>query len=252
MDRRQGQVQGCRSLGSCTSHLTSTVTVETEKAVLRVNQSKVRRDCDPWHDVPLPRNLDKPEKDVPLEPEDEPDNLEENEGPADQVADYVQDFKVFMVKVKAGSFSALNVSFENSRQILELSTPSCSMTPLLIDYGLEVSNPYDINAVSSVSKLTDRLRRMRPTIVLYDLLGVDKRNMKQVLHDISKELHEYVRDTGFILVVLDSMSFPVLTKNSEHKIKELKDVEEHIFHPGGDSNHCYTGVDQILTNMHRG
>ena len=163
------------------------VTVETEKAVLRVNQSKVRRDYDPWHDVPLPRNLDKPEKDVPLEPEDEPENLEENEGPADQVADYVQDFKVFMAKVKAGSFSALNVSFENSRQILELSTPSCSMTPLLIDYGLDVSNPYDINALSSVSKLTDRLRRMRPSIVLYNLLGVDKRNMKQVLHDISKK-----------------------------------------------------------------
>ena len=40
------------------------VTVETEKAVLRVNQSKVRRDYDPWHDVPLPRNLDKPEKDA--------------------------------------------------------------------------------------------------------------------------------------------------------------------------------------------
>ena len=48
------------------------VTVETDKAVLTVNQSKVRRDYDPWHDVPLPRNLDKPEKDVPLEPVDEP------------------------------------------------------------------------------------------------------------------------------------------------------------------------------------
>ena len=114
-----------------------------------------------------------------------------------------------MAKVKAGSFSALNVSFENSSQILELSTPSCSMTPLLIDYGLDASNPYDINAVSSVSKLVDRLRRMRPAIVLYNLLGVDKKNMKQVLHDISKELHEYIRDTGFILVVLDSMSLPV-------------------------------------------
>ena len=68
------------------------VTVETDKAVLRVNQSKVRRDYDPWHDVPLPRNLDKPEKEVPLEPDD---NLEENEGPADQTADYcpgLQDF----------------------------------------------------------------------------------------------------------------------------------------------------------------
>ena len=215
------------------------VTVETDKAVLRVNQSKVRRDYDPWHDVPLPRTLDKPEKEVPLEPEDEPENLEENEGQADQTADYVQDFKAFMAKVKAGSFSALNVSFENSRQILELSTPSCSITPLLIDYGLDVSNPYDINSVSSVNKLTERLRRMRPSIVLYNLLGVDKRNMKQVLQDISKELHEYVRDTGFILVVLDSMSLPVLTKKSKHKIKELKNVEEHIFHPGGNSNHYW-------------
>ena len=116
-----------------------------------------------------------------------------------------------MAKVKAGSFSAPNVSFENSRQILELSTPSCSMTLLLIDYGLDVSNPYDINAVSSVSKLTERLRKMRPSIILYNLLGVDKKNMKQVLHDISKELHEYIRDTGFILVVLDSMSLPVLS-----------------------------------------
>ena len=54
------------------------VTVETDKAVLRVNQSKVRREYDPWHDVPLPRNLDKPEKDAP---DDEPENLEEHEGP---------------------------------------------------------------------------------------------------------------------------------------------------------------------------
>ena len=45
--------------------------------VVRVNQSKVRRDYDPWRDVPLPRNLDKPEKDVPLEPEDGDDQLEE-------------------------------------------------------------------------------------------------------------------------------------------------------------------------------
>ena len=102
------------------------------------------------------------------------------------------------------------------------------MTPLLIDYGLDASNPYDINAVSSVSKLVDKLRRMRPSIVLYNLLGVDKKNMKQVLQDISKELHEHIRDTGFILVGLDSMSLPVLTKKSKHKIKELKNVEEHI------------------------
>ena len=221
------------------------VTVETDKAVLRVNQSKVRRDYDPWHDVPLPRNLDKPEKDVPLEPEDEPEQLGENEAPADNAADYVQDFTVFMTKVKAGTFSALNVSFENSKQILELSTPSCSITPLLIDYGLEASNPYDINAVSSVNKLTERLRKMRPSIVLYNLLGIDKSNMKQILHDISNELYEYIKDTGFILVVLDSMSLPTLTKKSRHKIKELKNVEEHIFHPGGNSNHYCS----MMTNM---
>ena len=157
------------------------VTVETDKAVLRVNQSKVRRDYDPWHDVPLPRNLDKSEKDVPLEPDDETEHLEEQEPPADSAADYVQDFKVFMTKIKAGTFSALNVSFENSNQVLELSAPSCSMTPLLIDYGLEASNPFDINMVSNVNKLTERLRRMRPTIVLYNLLGVHKKNMKSVV-----------------------------------------------------------------------
>ena len=86
---------------------------------------------------------------------------------------------------------------------------------------------------------------MRPSLVLFNLLGVDKKNMKQVLHDISQELHEYIRDTGFILVVLDSMSLPVLTKKSRHKIKELKNVEEHIFHPGGNANlYC-----SMMTNM---
>ena len=39
---------------------------------------------------------------------------------------------------------------------------------LLIDYGLEASNPFDINVVSNVNKLAERLRSMRPTIVLYD------------------------------------------------------------------------------------
>ena len=71
--------------------------------------------------------------------------------------------------------------------------------------------------------------------------------MRQVLHDVSNELHEYINDTGFILVVLDSMSLPVLTKKSKHKIKELKNVEEHIFHPGGDSNHYCS----MMTNMPR-
>ena len=86
---------------------------------------------------------------------------------------------------------------------------------------------------------------MRPSIVLYNLLGVDKTNMKQILHDVSNELHEYIKDTGFILVVLDSMSLPTLTKKSRHKIKELKTVEEHIFLPGGNSNHYCS----MMTNM---
>ena len=53
---------------------------------------------------------------------------------------------------------------------------------------------FDINAVSSVSKLTERLRKMRPSIVLCNLLGVDKTNMKRTLSDISNELHEYIKD----------------------------------------------------------
>ena len=103
--------------------------------------------------MPLPRNLDKPEKDVPLEPDDGEDQLEEARPQKGDTADYVADFQVFMTKVRNGTFSTLNVSFENSSQILELATPSCSMTPLLIDYGLEASNPFDINMASNVSKL---------------------------------------------------------------------------------------------------
>ena len=101
--------------------------VETDKAV-RVN-TKVRRDYDPWHDVPLTRHLDKPEKDVPLEPDDETEHLEEQEPPADSAADYVQDFKVFMTKIKAGTFSALNVSYENSNLALRLVVPLTSTRP---------------------------------------------------------------------------------------------------------------------------
>ena len=37
------------------------------------------------------------------------------------------------------------------------------------------------------------------------------------------------------------MSPPVLTKNAKTKLKELKNVEEYVFHPGGNSN--------MLTNL---
>ena len=149
-----------------------------------------------------------------------------------------------MTKVKAGSFSALNVSSENSKQILELSTPSCSMTPLLIDYGLDVSNPYDINAVSSVSKLSERLRRMRPSIVLYNLLGVDKKNMKQVLHDISKELTSYYSE-----LLLDTL-FEDLTPA---EIKDLDvwygkhEMQEQVY----TVSYKITTDDKFLQNMMR-
>ena len=33
------------------------VTTEAQKAVVRVNQSKVRKDHDEWHDVPIPNQL---------------------------------------------------------------------------------------------------------------------------------------------------------------------------------------------------
>ena len=94
------------------------------------------------------------------------EQLEEDNTQKDIAADYVADFQVFMTKVRSGNFSARNVSFENSSQILELSTPSCSITPLLIDHGLEASNPYGINMASMVDKLAGRLRTMRPPIVL--------------------------------------------------------------------------------------
>ena len=190
------------------------VTVETDKAVLRVNQSKVRRDHDPWHDVPLPRNLDRVEKEVPLETDEAEEHPEKDTLQKNDAADYVCDFEAFMTKVKNGTFSALNVSFENASQVLELSTPACSMTPLLkSDYGLEASVPFDITMVSDVDKLAGRLRTMRPSSVLFDLLGIDKRSMRSRFRTIADELRDYdVKDAGFILVTLDSMTTPVLNK----------------------------------------
>ena len=137
------------------------------------------------------------------------------------------------------------MSFDNVDQVLELSTPVCSTTPLLIDYGLEASVPFDINTVSNVDKLSEKLRVMRPSIVLLNHLGIEKNNLGSRLWKITSELHEYVKDTGFILVVLDSVIPPVLTKNAKTKLKELKNVEEHVFHPGGNSHHYCN----MLTNL---
>ena len=90
------------------------VTVEMDKAVLRVNQSKARRDHDPWHDVPLPKNLDRVEREVPLETDGAEEHPEEDALQKNDAADYVCDFEGFMAKVKSATFSALNVSFENA------------------------------------------------------------------------------------------------------------------------------------------
>ena len=114
-------------------------------------------------------------------------------------------------------------------------TPRCSLTSLLIDCGLEASVPYDINAVSDIDKFseTENLRVMRPSIVLLNILGVEKENMSTKLRNIISEL----QDTGFILVVLDSASPSVIAKNAKTKLQELKNVEEYVFHPGDNSNH---------------
>ena len=43
-------------------------------------------------------------------------------------------------------------------------------TPLLIDYGLEASVPFDVNVVGNIDKLSDKLRKMRPSVVLHTSL----------------------------------------------------------------------------------
>ena len=81
--------------------------------------------------------------------------------------------------------------------------------------------------------------------MLLNLPGVSEENLGSTLRKINSELQEYVKDTGFILVVLDSVSPPVLSKNAKTKLKELKNVEEYVFYPGGNSNqYC-----SMLTNL---
>ena len=48
----------------------------------------------------MPRNLDKPEKDVPLEADDGDEQLEEAGLQKDDAADYVMDFQVLMTRVR--------------------------------------------------------------------------------------------------------------------------------------------------------
>ena len=145
------------------STLGAIVSVETDKAVFRSIS---------------PRSV---------ETDDAEDHPEEYTLQKDHNADYVLDFAAFMSKVRNGSLSALDESFENSNQVLELLTPMCSITPLLIDYGPEASVPFDINAVSNMDKLSDKLRMTRPSVVLYNLLGIDRKNMSSRLRKIANE-----------------------------------------------------------------
>ena len=102
------------------------VTVETDNAVLRVNQSKVRRDydrgmmclfLDPWTS-PRRTFLSRLMSLMAIQKESS--------------TDYVKNHVSFVTKVCNG-----NVSFDNSSQMLGVSTARCSMTLLLVDHGLE-------------------------------------------------------------------------------------------------------------------
>ena len=85
------------------------------------------------------------------------------------------------------------------------------MTPMLIDYGLEASIPFYVNAINNVEKLAEKLKVMRLSIVFLNLLGFVKENLGSILRKIY-ELQEYL-------------------KNAKMKLRELKNVEEYVFHP---------------------
>ena len=53
------------------------------------------RELSPWHDAPLPRNLEKTDKKVPLETDDADDHPEEDTLQKDQNVDYVVNFAAF-------------------------------------------------------------------------------------------------------------------------------------------------------------
>ena len=54
----KGAGEWCR--GKVVSHLGPMVTISTNNTLVKVNQSKVRKDHDEWHDVPLPPVLEEP------------------------------------------------------------------------------------------------------------------------------------------------------------------------------------------------
>ena len=56
-DASKVKCQGKWVRGKVLTHQGPMVTTEAQKAAVRVNQSKVRRDHDEWHDAPLPKQL---------------------------------------------------------------------------------------------------------------------------------------------------------------------------------------------------
>ena len=139
----------CKAVGGKGESYLANVTVEKDKAVLSVNRSKTRRDHDPWRDVPLPRSLEAPEKNVPLETDEAEEDTLGKESSTDSVENYV----VFASKICSSSFAVANVSFANAFQVLEVSIARCSMTPLLVDYGLQAGSPFDLNHASNCQSL---------------------------------------------------------------------------------------------------
>ena len=57
-DESKKKSEGVWVRGVVVSQEGAMVLVEVHRAVLRVNQSKVRRDHDPWHDVAVPLKSD--------------------------------------------------------------------------------------------------------------------------------------------------------------------------------------------------
>jgi hypothetical protein len=86
-------------------HQGSVVLVETDKAVARINHSKVRRDKDIWHDAVLPSDLEQPQ---PIEGQQSPPSrtsvprtspLPPRSGSSSDAGDYWRDDKYAWTRV---------------------------------------------------------------------------------------------------------------------------------------------------------
>ena len=111
------------------------------------------------------------EKEVPLETGDAEDHFDEDKLDKESSINYMDSDISFATKVCSGTFAVANVSFDNSSQVLEVSMTRCAMTPLLVDNGLEAATPFDLNHASCSQTLHKRLDRVRPSVVLFSLLG---------------------------------------------------------------------------------